>query len=95
MQEDVKQDLLRRLRTIEGHVAGLGRMVEQGQYCIEVIDQVTAVQRSLDKVATIVLENHLHTCVRQAMSAGGEAGAEERERIIDELVSVYAKAASR
>lgn len=95
MRDEARQDLLRRLRTIEGHVAGLARMVEQGSYCIDVIDQVTAVQRSLDKVAAIVLENHLQTCVRQAMSAGDAAGDEERERIIGELLSVYQKAASR
>ncbi|MHB0876808.1 MAG: metal-sensitive transcriptional regulator [Anaerolineae bacterium] len=95
MQEEVQQEVLRRLRTIEGHVGGLSRMVDQGHYCIGVIDQITAVQRSLDKVAAIVLENHLHTCVRQAMSSAEDANAEERERIIRELMSVYEKAANR
>ena len=93
MREQAKRDLLLRLRTIEGHVSGLARMVDEGAYCIDVINQVTAVQRSLDKVATTVLDNHLQTCVSRAMSGDGDEA--ERERVIRELLSVYEKAMSR
>jgi DNA-binding FrmR family transcriptional regulator len=95
MRDEAKREVLGRLRTIEGHVSGLARMVDEGAYCIDVINQVTAVQRSLDRVATAVLDNHLQTCVRQAMSGDGASDQPERERIIHELLRVYEMAMSR
>jgi DNA-binding FrmR family transcriptional regulator len=92
MQPEARDDVLRRLRTIQGHVSGLVRMVEQEDYCIDVINQVVAVQRSLDKVAQRVLESHLQTCVRQALSDGHND--EARDRVIGELLAVYQKAAN-
>jgi len=92
MQADTKKDILRRLKTIHGHVAALSRMVEEEQYCIDIINQIIAVQRALDKVAVRTMDNHLHTCVRTAMS--GDSDDEDRERVIKELLTVYQKAAS-
>ena len=92
MQPEARDDVLRRLRTIQGHVSGLARMVEQEDYCIDVINQVVAVQRSLDRVAQRVLESHLQTCVRQALC--GDHDDEARDRVIGELLAVYQKAAN-
>lgn len=92
MQAAAREDILRRLRTVEGHVAGLSRMVEEDKYCIDVIDQVIAVQRALDQVALKILDSHLSTCVRGAMSDGTDAA--EKDRLIRELLAVYRKAAS-
>ncbi len=91
MQPEIKQDVVRRLKTVQGHVAGLSRMVEEDKYCIDVLDQVVAVQRSLDQVALKVLDGHLNTCVKEALSGGAP---EDKDRIIQELLTVYKKAAN-
>lgn len=63
---------LRRLRRIEGQVRGLQRMVEEDTYCIDVLTQVSAASRALDAFALGLLDEHLHHCVREAISEGGE-----------------------
>jgi DNA-binding FrmR family transcriptional regulator len=69
-----KDDLLRRLRRIEGQVRGVERMVEDERYCIEVLTQITAIEAALDKVALGLLEDHARHCV----IGGGEVRQEER-----------------
>jgi len=86
MDEAKKKQVKNRLRSIEGHVRGIERMVEEDAYCIDVIKQSIAVQRALEKVNGIILENHLQTCVTTAIR--GEE-AEERERVIGELLDVF------
>ncbi len=86
MDEAKKKQVKNRLRSIEGHVRGIERMVEEDAYCIDVIKQSLAVQRALEKVNGIILENHLQTCVTTAIR--GEE-AEERERVIGELLDVF------
>jgi DNA-binding FrmR family transcriptional regulator len=66
-------------------------MVEEDAYCIDVIKQAIAVQRALERVNGIILENHLHTCVSTAIR--GEE-AQERERVIGELLEVFETASS-
>jgi len=58
-----KDQLLTRLRRIEGQVRGVERMVEQDRYCIDVLTQISAVQAALDKVALGLLDDHAHHCV--------------------------------
>jgi CsoR family transcriptional regulator, copper-sensing transcriptional repressor len=58
-----KDDLLKRLRRIEGQVRGIEGMVEQDRYCIDVLTQISAVQAALDKVALGLLDDHAHHCV--------------------------------
>ncbi|HEY1359354.1 MAG TPA: metal-sensitive transcriptional regulator [Thermoleophilaceae bacterium] len=58
-----KDQLLNRLRRIEGQVRGVERMVEDDRYCIEVLTQIGAVQAALDKVALGLLDDHAHHCV--------------------------------
>jgi DNA-binding FrmR family transcriptional regulator len=68
-----KQDeVLKRLRRIEGQVRGLQRMVEDEAYCIDVLTQVSAATKALQAVALELLDDHLNHCVREAVSAGGE-----------------------
>ncbi|MCK9362958.1 MAG: metal-sensitive transcriptional regulator [Syntrophales bacterium] len=80
------QNALRRLKTIEGHVRGVIRMVEEDSYCIEVIRQIQAVGAALNKVSAQILENHLSTCVIPAIR-GDDAGA--RERVLKEITEVF------
>ncbi len=86
MEAEIKKDVLRRLRSIEGHVRGITRMVEDDAYCIDIMRQVHAVQQALEKVNARVLENHLNTCVTTAVRS---EKPEERERVLKEIVSVF------
>jgi len=72
-----KDAYMRRLRRIEGQVRGLQRMVEQDDYCIEVLTQVSAVTRALQAVALGLLEDHLGHCVAQAIEQGGPEAQEK------------------
>ena len=53
---------IRRLKTVEGHMRGVIRMVEDDAYCIDVIRQIQAIEAALNKVSTQILENHLNSC---------------------------------
>lgn len=86
MEEGKKNKVLARLKSIEGHVRGVQRMVEEDAYCIDILKQTMAVQAAIDKVNSIILENHLHSCVTTAIR--GEDGA-ERERVITELIDLF------
>ena len=63
---------LKRLRRVEGQVRGLQRMVEEDQYCIDVLTQVAALQSALKGVALALLDDHMQHCVVNAAKAGGE-----------------------
>ncbi len=80
------QEILRRLKTAEGHIRGIERMVEEGSYCIDIIHQVQAVQSALDKITTQILDQHLHSCVVTAVRGDDPA---ERERVLKELTDVF------
>jgi DNA-binding FrmR family transcriptional regulator len=67
----------RRLRRIEGQVRGLQRMVEEDAYCVDVLTQISAVNRALQAVALELLEDHLSHCVAEALSEGGADAAEK------------------
>ncbi len=67
-----KDAYLRRLKLVEGQVRGVHRMVEQDQYCIDILTQISAVQSALQAVALGLLEDHLGHCVAHAIQHGGE-----------------------
>jgi DNA-binding FrmR family transcriptional regulator len=81
-----REDTLRRLKSIEGHVRGVSRMIEKDAYCIDVIRQVQAVQAALSKVSTKILNDHLHSCVITAIRGDD---LEDRERVLKEISEVY------
>ena len=66
-----KDDVLKRLRRIEGQARGLQRMVEEEKYCIDVLTQVSAMTKALQAVALTLLDDHLNHCVVDAAKAGG------------------------
>jgi DNA-binding FrmR family transcriptional regulator len=80
------ESALRRLKTIEGHIRGIQRMVDEEAYCIDVIRQIQAVQSALSKVNTMILEEHLNSCLITAVR-GEDPG--ERERVLKEIVNVF------
>ena len=72
-----KDELLTRLRRAEGQVRGVQRMVEEEQYCIDILTQVSAATKALERVALALLDDHLSHCVAAAASEGGEAASEK------------------
>lgn len=66
-----KEELVQRLRRIEGQVRGIGQMVESDRYCIDVLTQISAASRALQGVAVGLLNDHLGHCVVEAAAAGG------------------------
>ena len=83
-----KEDYAKRLRRIEGQVRGIGRMVEQDTYCIDVLTQVSAVTKALQSVAVGLLDEHLRHCVTEAAAGGGDTDAvlTEATRAIERLI---------
>lgn len=76
---DRKDSHLKRLRRIEGQIRGLQRMVENDQYCIDVLTQVSAASSALKSFSLELLEEHMSHCVMHAAQEGGDA-AEEKVR---------------
>jgi DNA-binding FrmR family transcriptional regulator len=74
-----KDQLGKRLARIEGQVRGIGRMVEEDRYCIDVLTQISAVQAALDKVALGLLDEHARTCV---IGAEGEQQADRTDELM-------------
>jgi DNA-binding FrmR family transcriptional regulator len=66
-----KDAYLKRLRRIEGQVRGLHRMVDEDEYCIDVLTQISAVTKALQSVALGLMDDHLHHCVADAVQGGG------------------------
>jgi DNA-binding FrmR family transcriptional regulator len=77
---------LRRLKTIQGHLGGVIRMVEEDAYCIDIIRQIQAVEAALNKASSEILEDHLNSCVITAIRGDNE---QERERVLKEISEVF------
>jgi len=83
MRPNTKTDALRRLSYIEGHLAGVRRMIEEDQYCVDVLKQTFAVRRAIEKMEAILLDGHLHTCVVEGIRDGRD------RQVVDELLALY------
>ena len=81
-----RQDTLRRLKSIEGHVRGIQRMVDNDEYCIDLIKQIFAVQAALSKVSQKILDDHLHSCLITVVRGDNQ---QDRERVLTEITEVY------
>ena len=84
-----KDKVLSRLRRVEGQIRGLQRMVDEDQYCIDVLTQISAATKALQAVAVELLEDHLQHCVSDALAAGGaeaEVKVKEASAAIGRLV---------
>ena len=82
-----KPELLRRLSRIEGQVRGVARMVDEDQYCIDILTQINAVQAALKGVAMGLLDDHVRHCVRRSIRKG------EGDEKVEELVAAVARLA--
>ncbi len=77
--------LATRINRIEGQIRGIGKMIEEDRYCVDILTQVAAVQSALDALGLKLLEHHLHGCVAHAIASGDGAHA------IDEALAVIRK----
>jgi DNA-binding FrmR family transcriptional regulator len=84
-----KKNALTRLKRVEGQVRGIMKMVEEEQYCIDIINQITAAEKALSGVARIVMKRHVESCVSSAIVQG------EGQTKIDELINAVFKIANR
>ncbi len=80
MQDGTKSEVLRRLKSVEGHVRGVAKMVEEDRYCIDVLTQISAAQAALDKVALGVLADHAEHCI--VHGHGGRTPEENTEELM-------------
>ena len=83
MLTETKQDVLKRINYIEGHLAGIKRMIESEKYCVDILLQTYAVRRAIKKVESKLLEGHLHTHVLEGIRDGQD------KQVLDELISLY------
>ena len=84
MLTEGKHEALKRLSYIEGHIAGIRRMIEEDKYCVDVLKQTYAVRRAIEKLESLLLDGHLHTCVVEGVKEGRE------EQVVGELLELYA-----
>jgi CsoR family transcriptional regulator, copper-sensing transcriptional repressor len=83
MQPDSRTDVLKRLNFIEGHLAGIRRMVEADKYCVDILKQTYAVRRAIEKMESIMLDGHLRTCVVEGIREGRD------DAVLSELTELY------
>ena len=83
---DHKEDVLARLRKVEGQVRGLQRMVQEDAYCIDILTQVTAASNALKKTAVSLLDDHIRHCVAGAGHENGKDMVSEATAAIERLV---------
>ena len=86
MIEDIKKRALHRASILEGQLRGVTRMIENEEYCMDIITQSRAIQKSLESLNRLLLENHLRTHVTHMFEDGGE----QREQAVDELMKAFA-----
>ncbi|BAU31807.1 metal-sensitive transcriptional regulator [Microcella alkaliphila] len=85
MIDDIKKRALHRAKILQGQMRGLEKMIDADEYCVDIITQSLAIQKSLSSLNKLLVENHLRTHVTDMFDAGGE----EREKAVAELISVY------
>ena len=83
-----KEGLRKRLNRVEGQVRGIGRMIEEDRYCIDILQQIQAIKAALARVEDAILKDHAATCVTAAIASGNE---NEQRRKFEELVDLMAK----
>jgi DNA-binding FrmR family transcriptional regulator len=81
-----RADALQRLASIEGHLRGIRKMIEDDAYCVDVLKQTHAVKRAIDKLEDTLLEGHLSACVPEGIRDGRE------QQVVQELQDLFALA---
>lgn len=91
VNDKLKAQLSTRLRRIEGQVAGIRRMIEEDRYCVDILNQTSAVVSALRRVEDVVMQNHLNTCVADAMRSDDPALKQEKTTEIMDVIARFRK----
>jgi DNA-binding FrmR family transcriptional regulator len=91
VQNETKEDVLRRLNRIEGQIKGLKRLVEEDTYCVDVMNQISSVHEALRGAGKLIMRNHLQHCVTDALRDGDPDKAEQTYREMMDLIYKFAK----
>ncbi|HZT44074.1 MAG TPA: metal-sensitive transcriptional regulator [Chthonomonadaceae bacterium] len=91
VQEEKKEEVLRRLSRIEGQVRGLRRLVEEDTYCVDVLTQISSIHEALRGVGKAIMRDHLQSCVTDALRANDEARAERTYQELMDVIYKFAK----
>lgn len=83
--KNIQERILHRYKIVQGHLNKVMQMVEQQEYCIDILHQTEAIQRSLRAIDNLLMENHLKTCATEAIEKG------ESQRAVEEVMSVFKK----
>jgi len=86
MKKSFKKQILNRMNYLSGHLEGIKKMIRNDKYCIDVIKQNEAVIAAIKKLNRIILENHLNTCVTEAIKGKNQ---KERKKKIKELLEIF------
>ncbi|MFZ5989262.1 MAG: metal-sensitive transcriptional regulator [Bacillota bacterium] len=82
---EYKDDILKRLRRVEGQIKGIQKMIEEEKYCVDILTQIAAVRAAINRVGGIILQKHSKTCLQGALEA------DKREEALDDLVDTIQK----
>ena len=82
MTDDVRRDVLLRLRKVSGQVHGISKMVEDDRYCVDVLQQLSAVSSAVESVSKVVVRNYLERCVTEAINGGDPLIYDELMRVV-------------
>jgi len=88
LSDDEKAKLTNRLSRISGQVAAVQRMIDEDEYCVDILMQIAAANGALGKVGQIILESHINSCVKNAMS---DSNSKERDVKLEELIDLFRK----
>jgi DNA-binding FrmR family transcriptional regulator len=86
MISDIKQRALHRAKILEGQMRGVQKMIENEDYCMDILTQSLAIQKSIGSLNKLILENHVRTHIKESLSSASEM---EQEKAVDELLSLY------
>lgn len=83
MKKEIRKRVVRRLKILEGQIRGLQKMVDKEEYCIDILQQSSAIKQALSGVEDLILENHLSTHVIEQIKSGKES------KSIQEILKIY------
>lgn len=86
MITDIKQRSLHRAKILEGQMRGLQKMIEKEDYCMDILTQSLAIQKSISSLNKLILENHIRTHIKEGLTSADQTDA---EKSIEELLSLY------
>ena len=86
MITDIKKRATHRTKIIEGQIKGLQKMIDNEDYCMDILTQSLAIQKSLASLNKLILENHLRTHILHMLGSGG---AKAQEKALEELLNLY------